>query len=441
MRERLSRISRYIATPRVAKHRLFVWVGTDTLPDCQLIVFARDDDYFFGVLHSRLHEVWSLRMGTSLEDRPRYTPTTTFETFPFPWPPGQEPGSHPANGPHPWPLPQNEGGESATGVPSSLPSPLVGEGPGMGVLPGEGPGMGAFPEPDRWNIPPEMAYAMTRIARQLRKNPTPSEAILWLALQKRQLDGRKFRRQMPIGPFVVDFYCSSERLIVEVDGPIHESQRALDQERQTLLESLGLRFVRVTAAQVEADLPAVLRAIRAAFGPANSPHPWPLPQNEGGESATGVPSSLPSPLPSPRVGEGPGMGVLPGEGPGMGVLPGEGPGMGAVEAYLAISAAARQLHAERDAWLNPPGVDPSSAYLKSRTLTNLYNALNVWRGVETMRVPAEAADFAPRLADLHRVLDEAVCDAYGWPHDILADEEEILRRLLALNLERAGKKS
>jgi hypothetical protein len=55
------------------------------------IVFARDDDYFFGVPHSKPHELWALRMGTSLEDRPRYTPTTTFETFPFPWPPGREP--------------------------------------------------------------------------------------------------------------------------------------------------------------------------------------------------------------------------------------------------------------------------------------------------------------------------------------------------------------
>lgn len=56
-----------------------------------------DDDYFFGVLHSRAHEVWSLRMGTSLEDRPRYTPTTCFETFPLPWPPGHEPdGREPA---------------------------------------------------------------------------------------------------------------------------------------------------------------------------------------------------------------------------------------------------------------------------------------------------------------------------------------------------------
>ena len=55
-----------------------------------IIAFARDDNYFFGVLHSYIHECWSLRMGTSLEDRPRYTPPTTFETFPFPWAPGTE---------------------------------------------------------------------------------------------------------------------------------------------------------------------------------------------------------------------------------------------------------------------------------------------------------------------------------------------------------------
>ena len=55
-----------------------------SVPDHQLIVIARDDDTTFGILHSRFHEAWSLRLGTSLEDRPRYTPTTTFETFPFP---------------------------------------------------------------------------------------------------------------------------------------------------------------------------------------------------------------------------------------------------------------------------------------------------------------------------------------------------------------------
>ena len=95
MRIALSKVTRFIATPTVAKYRLFVWLEAVTLPDHQLIVFARDDDYFFGVLHSRAHEVWSLRMGTSLEDRPLYTPTTSFETFPFPWPPGTEPVDDP----------------------------------------------------------------------------------------------------------------------------------------------------------------------------------------------------------------------------------------------------------------------------------------------------------------------------------------------------------
>ena len=80
----LDGLSRYIATPRVAKHRLFVWLDARICPDSQLIVIARDDDVTFGILHSRFHEAWALRLGTSLEDRPRYTPTSTFETFPFP---------------------------------------------------------------------------------------------------------------------------------------------------------------------------------------------------------------------------------------------------------------------------------------------------------------------------------------------------------------------
>lgn len=80
----LELVKRYIATPTVAKHRLFTWIDHQVCPDHQLIVVARDDDTTFGILHSRFHEAWSLRLGTSLEDRPRYTSTTTFETFPFP---------------------------------------------------------------------------------------------------------------------------------------------------------------------------------------------------------------------------------------------------------------------------------------------------------------------------------------------------------------------
>ena len=88
MREALSTLSRFIVTPRVAKHRLFVWASAPTLPDSATIAIAREDDYTFGVLHSRAHELWSLRLCTWLGvgNDPRYTPTTTFETFPFPWP-------------------------------------------------------------------------------------------------------------------------------------------------------------------------------------------------------------------------------------------------------------------------------------------------------------------------------------------------------------------
>jgi type II restriction/modification system DNA methylase subunit YeeA len=84
MRKKISALTRYIVTPEVSKHRLFGFLSLPTLPDKNLIVIARSDDVTFGILHSRFHELWALRMGTSLEDRPRYTPTTTFETFPFP---------------------------------------------------------------------------------------------------------------------------------------------------------------------------------------------------------------------------------------------------------------------------------------------------------------------------------------------------------------------
>jgi hypothetical protein len=78
----------------VSKHFLFSWIASKVLPANLLIVVAREDDYFFGVLHSKPHELWARGLGTQLREAEsgfRYTPTTTFETFPFPWPPGQEP--------------------------------------------------------------------------------------------------------------------------------------------------------------------------------------------------------------------------------------------------------------------------------------------------------------------------------------------------------------
>lgn len=84
---------RCIVTPEVAKHRLFVWMPTTSVPDHSCHVIAREDDYFFGVLHSRLHEVWSLAVCNfmGIGNDPRYNSSRTFGTFPMPWPPGQEP--------------------------------------------------------------------------------------------------------------------------------------------------------------------------------------------------------------------------------------------------------------------------------------------------------------------------------------------------------------
>ncbi|MEL6407147.1 MAG: DNA methyltransferase [Chloroflexota bacterium] len=218
MREAVKPLERFIVTTRHSKYRNFVWLDHSKVPDSALVVIARDDDYFFGVLQSKFHELWGLKMGTELGPTPRYTPTTTFETFPFPWVPGAEDTSS--------------------------------------------------------------------------------------------------------------------------------------------------------------------------------------------------------------------------------------------EAYQRVSVAAKQLHVERDAWLNPntpkaDGVDAdtqkgvptgrvSAKELKKRTLTNLYNALAVFRGEDSMKTHASAGNFAPRLAELHRELDEAVCDAYGWDYGVLEDEEAILRGLLDLNLARAS---
>lgn len=93
MRSALKGLRRYIATPRVSKHRMFTWLSAETLPDSAVVAIARDDDFTFGLLQSHIHETWARRMGTQLREREsgfRYTATTTFETFPFPQPDDQQ---------------------------------------------------------------------------------------------------------------------------------------------------------------------------------------------------------------------------------------------------------------------------------------------------------------------------------------------------------------
>jgi len=94
LRAAVKGLTRMIGTPRLAKHRVFVWLPNGTMPDSEVVVIARDDDYWLGVLQSHVHELWARSTGTQLREAEsgfRYTPRSTFETFPFPWPPGMEP--------------------------------------------------------------------------------------------------------------------------------------------------------------------------------------------------------------------------------------------------------------------------------------------------------------------------------------------------------------
>ncbi len=97
LRAAIAPLNRYIVTPRVSKYRLFVWCLKPIFPDSATFVITRSDDTAFGILHSRFHELWSLGLCTWLGvgNDPRYTPTTTFETFPFPE--GLTPNLAPAN--------------------------------------------------------------------------------------------------------------------------------------------------------------------------------------------------------------------------------------------------------------------------------------------------------------------------------------------------------
>ena len=102
-------------------------------------------------------------------------------------------------------------------------------------------------------------------AKELRRNQTPEEKILWQALRRNQLDGRHFRRQQVIDGFIVDFYCHSIGLVVELDGGIHDQQLGYDRERDEVLARRGIRVLRLRNAEIRRDLSAVLEKIAAEF--------------------------------------------------------------------------------------------------------------------------------------------------------------------------------
>ncbi|GAB4460504.1 MAG: hypothetical protein OHK0029_24590 [Armatimonadaceae bacterium] len=117
-------------------------------------------------------------------------------------------------------------------------------------------------------------------ARRLRLQATPSEKALWVRLRGRQVLGLKFRRQHPIGSYIVDFFCAEIALIIELDGPIHQQPdlRELDHARERVLEWHGLKILRFTNTMVLNDMETVINTILkvAAEHPgSNSPSPSP----------------------------------------------------------------------------------------------------------------------------------------------------------------------
>lgn len=121
------------------------------------------------------------------------------------------------------------------------------------------------------------------IARILRKRPTEAERFLWRRLRGRQVHGFKFRRQFPIGEFVLDFVCLERKLAVELDGGQHAFQVEYDADRSTWLQEQGFQVLRFWNSQVFRETDAVLRDIATAVLSNGNPPPQPSPARGEGE--------------------------------------------------------------------------------------------------------------------------------------------------------------
>ncbi|HEY1708852.1 MAG TPA: DUF559 domain-containing protein [Rhizomicrobium sp.] len=102
-------------------------------------------------------------------------------------------------------------------------------------------------------------------AKEMRHRPVAMEKLFWAQVRNRQLGGFKFRRQVPVGPYIADFVCVECRLIVELDGPLHPGRENYDTARDRYLEREGLRVMRFTNEDFAGDFHNVLRAIERAL--------------------------------------------------------------------------------------------------------------------------------------------------------------------------------
>jgi very-short-patch-repair endonuclease len=141
--------------------------------------------------------------------------------------------------------------------------PIIGEGEQKGVrirgsvVNSDNPGkrnLARFTDRGSWQ-------RLKPAAREMRKQPTRAEDILWQRLRRHQLRGMKFRRQHLVGRYIVDFYCAEAKLVIEVDGPVHDYGKGDDKNRQDFIESTGLKVIRFSNDEVLEDIDTIVEKI------------------------------------------------------------------------------------------------------------------------------------------------------------------------------------
>jgi very-short-patch-repair endonuclease len=124
-------------------------------------------------------------------------------------------------------------------------------------------------------------------SRSLRKNPTDAEKKLWAHLRRKQISGRRFRRQHPLGRYIVDFVCLEAKLIVEIDGGQHTESAHGDAQRTQWLQRQGFRVVRFWNNEVLGETESVLTEIARMLASQGLPPPYPSPASGGGDGNVG----------------------------------------------------------------------------------------------------------------------------------------------------------